>query len=245
MLARKGICGEAHFLERPGRLAPRHPAIGLGLEAHQCARPCDEDDPEKERAEVADEQDDAQALCEPVRGAALLNQGRAGEAEEHFAAALASYGPHEGARQALVAIHLEQRRFDEAPRLLQEGLAINPGNARFATVLARILIERKDYPAALEVLDRTRTVAQVGTEFHLVRGTVLQRMDRHAEAGDAFRAALLGAPQSGAAWMALGISLEAQGKRPEAAEAFKRAATAANLSAEARDYAAQKARQLQ
>lgn len=195
----------------------------------------------EKRDRVRSPEDRAEA--EFRRGAALLNQGRAAEAEESFVAALASHAGHEAARQALVALNLEQRRMDEARRLLQEGLAVNPANTRFAAVLARILIERKDYPAALAAMNGVRE--QNDPDLQMMRGTALQRLGRHGEASEAFAASLRAAPQNGAAWMALGISLEAQGKKPEAAEAFKRAAAAGSLGIEARDYAEQKARQLQ
>ena len=185
------------------------------------------------------------AEAEFRRGAALLSLGRVEEAEESFQAALASHAGHEAARQALVALKLEQRRIDEARRLLQEGLALNPANARFAAVLARILIERKDYAAALEAISGVHGPDQADPELQAMRGTALQRLGRHAEATEAFQASLRGAPQNGAAWMALAISLEAQGKRPGAADAFSRAASSGSLGVEARDYAVQRARALQ
>lgn len=183
------------------------------------------------------------AEAEFRRGAALLNQGRVAEAEESFRAAIASHPGHEPARQALIALNLEQRRIDEARRLLEEGVALNPANVRFATVLARIFIERKDYTAALEATNGVRE--QPDSELQVIRGTALQRLGRQAEAAEAYRASLRGAPQNGGAWMALGISLEALGRKPEAAEAFKRAAGSASLGTDARDYAGQKAKQLQ
>ena len=185
------------------------------------------------------------AEAEFRRGVNLLNQGRASEAEEAFAAALAILPEHEAARQALVAMNLEQRRIDEARRLLQEGVALHPDNARFASVLARILIERKDYTGALRVLNGLKAPAQGDAEFQAMRGTALQRLARHAEAATAFQSSVSGAPQNGAAWIGLGVSLEALGRRPEAAEAFQRAAAIGTLSAEARNFAEQRARQLQ
>ncbi len=185
------------------------------------------------------------AEAEFRRGVGLLNQGRAGEAEEAFGAALAAYPTHEASRQALVAMDLEQRRVDDARRLLQEGVALNPGNARFASVLAQIHAERKDYPAALEVLNAVKAPGQDSPELQSLRGTVLQKLGRHAEAADAFQASLRNQPQNGAGWMGLGISLEALGKKAEASDAFRRAATTATLSAEVRSYAEQRSRQLQ
>jgi MSHA biogenesis protein MshN len=179
------------------------------------------------------------------RGATLLNQGRVAEAEDVFAAALSISPAHEATRQARVALHLEQGRIDEARRLLQEGVALNPGNTRFASVLARIHIERRDFAAALDVLSGVKAPEQGGADFQAMRGTVLQHLGRHAEATDAFQSALRGAPQIGAVWMGLGISLDTLGRKPEAAEAFRRAAATGTLGAEARDYAEQRARQLQ
>lgn len=179
------------------------------------------------------------------RGAMLLNQGRVAEAEDVFAAALGISPAHEAARQALVALHLEQGRIDEARRLLQEGVALNPSNTRFASVLARIHIERRDFAAALDVMNGVKTPEQGGAEFQSMRATVLQQLGRHAEAVDAFQSALRGAPQIGAVWMGLGISLETLGRKTEAAEAFGRAAATGSLGAEARRYAEQRARQLQ
>jgi len=179
------------------------------------------------------------------RGAGLLNQGRTGEAEDAFTAALAASPAHEPARQALVAMALEHQRVDEARRLLQEGVALNPANVRFASVLARIYIERKNYAGALEVLNGVRGPVQSDADFQAMRATALQRLGRHAEATEAFQASLRGGSQNGALWIGLGVSLEALGRRPEAAEAFQRAAATGTLSTEARNYAEQRARQLQ
>jgi len=178
------------------------------------------------------------------RGAVLLNEGRVAEAEELFAAALGIAPTHEAARQALVALHLEQGRIDDARRLLQEGVALNPANTRFVSVLARVHIERRDFPAALAVLNAVKAPEQAAAEFQTMRGTVLQQLGRHAEAVEAFQGALRGAPQNGAVWMGLAISLDSAGKKTEAAEAFRSAAATGTLSTETRAYAEQRARQL-
>jgi MSHA biogenesis protein MshN len=188
---------------------------------------------------------DERAEAEFRRGVGLLNQGRTSEAEEVFAGALAASPGHEAARQALVAMQLEQRRIDEARRLLQEGVALHPGNARFASVLARVYLERKDYAGALGAVSGLKGPAQGDPEIQAISGTALQRLGRHAEAVEAFRGSLRREPQNGAVWMGLGISLEVLGKKSDAAEAFQRAAASGSLSTDARGYAEQRARQLQ
>ena len=177
------------------------------------------------------------------RGAGLLNQGRISESEEAFSAALAIYPAHEAARQALVAIRLEQRRVEEARLLLQEGVALLPHNTRFASVLARIYVERRDYPAALAVMNGVAMPEAGSPEFQSMRGAILQKAVRHAEAVEAFQAVLRGEPKNGPVWMALGVSLESLGKKAESADAFRRAAATGTLSTEARSYSEQHARQ--
>jgi MSHA biogenesis protein MshN len=183
------------------------------------------------------------AEAEFRRGAGLLNEGRISESEEAFGAALAVYPAHEGARQALVAINLEQRHVDEARRLLQEGVALNPRNVRFALVLARIHVDARNYAAALEVMDRVAMPEAGSPELQSMRGAVLQKLGRHADAVEAFQVALRGAPESGAIWMGLGVSLESLGRKADSAGAFRRAAATGTLSVEARSYAVQRARQ--
>jgi MSHA biogenesis protein MshN len=177
------------------------------------------------------------------RGAGLLNEGRISESEEAFNAALVVYPAYEAARQALVAISLEQRRVEDARLLLQEGLALNPRNVRFASVLARIYVERRENAAALDVINAVPMPEAGGPELLSMRGAVLQKLGRHAEAAEAFQAALRGAPQNGGMWVGLGVSLESLGKRAESADAFRRAVATGTLSPESRSYAEQRARQ--
>lgn len=178
------------------------------------------------------------------RGAVLLNQGRAGEAEELFGSAIAISPSHEAARQALVALSLEHNKVEDARRLLQEGVAINPGNARFASVLARIHLERRNYAAAIDVVNNVRHPEQGQADLQLMRGTALQKLGRHAEAIESFQNAAR-AEQNGPALIGLATSLESLARRQEAADAYKRAAASATLSEDVRTYAAQRARALQ
>lgn len=170
------------------------------------------------------------------RAAVLLNQGRVSEAEEQLVGALLADPTHQPARQAYVALLLEQQRIDAAQRVLREALGTNPAHPTFALALARIHAEQRDYLAALDVMDRAGSTAQ-NADFQALRGVVLQRLGRHAEAVEAYRRAVQGAPQPGGTWAGLGISLEALGHKAEAAQAFQRALGAGPLNRELREYA--------
>lgn len=178
------------------------------------------------------------------RAVVLLNQGRVAEAEHQLAEVLQVEPSHATARQVYVALLLEQQRVEAARRLLQEGLALTPTHREFALALARIHTEQREYAAALEVMNKAGAAAG-NSDFQALRGAVLQRLARHAEAVEAYQLALRGAPQAGTSWLGLAISLDALGRRAQAAEAYRRALGAGALAAEAREYAESRARALQ
>lgn len=175
--------------------------------------------------------------------AAVLKTGRVAEAESHFTRALELDSGHRGARQALVAMKLERGELENAQRLLQDGLAINPAQPDFTVALARILVEKRDLPGALAALERAAPGASTA-EYQLMRGSVLQRLGRHAEAADAYRSALQAQTSLPQAWIGLGISLEALKRRREASEAFRHALAAGPVSPEVQTFAEQRIRAL-
>jgi MSHA biogenesis protein MshN len=186
-----------------------------------------------------------QAEAEFRRAAQMLERGRVADAEQALLAALNAEYSHRAARQTLIALLIEQGRIDEARRHLQEGLAVNPSFTPFAVALARIHLDRGEQTVALEVLDRARAGGQTSAEFHTLRAAILQRMARHEDAAESYRVALGIGAQAGATWVGLGISLDALGRKPEAAEAFRRGVASGALADEVRAYAEQRVRQLQ
>lgn len=185
-----------------------------------------------------------QAAGQFARAMALLSEGRVAEAENGLAAVLQSDPGHGVARQALVALLLEQRRLDDAVPVLQRGLELDPAQVQFAAVLARIQAERLDYASALRTLKALTADTENNADFNNLYGAVLQKLSRHQEAVERYRSALRAAPNNGASWMGLAISLENLAKRGEAAEAYARALATGMLSADARAYAEQKAKEL-
>jgi MSHA biogenesis protein MshN len=178
------------------------------------------------------------------RALGFLNQGRVAEAESDLTSALASEPRYEPARQALVALLIEQRRIDEATPLLREGLQLDPQQAQFAMVLARIQMEQRDYVSAVETLAGVKAAAENNAEYDYLMAAALQRLSRHREAAEYYQAALDLAPQSGISWLGLAISLESLQRRQEAAEAYRRALASNTLSGDVRLYAEQRAKQL-
>ncbi len=184
------------------------------------------------------------AEAEFRRAVGLLKQGRSAEAEEGFAAALSHDVRHRAARQALVVLELERGRLQNARRLLEQGLELDPAQPDFAAALARIHLETNDFAGALSALQRAAGSAGDHAEFHYLRGTALQRMGRHKEATDAYQTSLQSHSSNPQAWIGLGISLEALKHRPEAADAFRRALAAGPENPELKSFAEQRIRAL-
>ena len=170
------------------------------------------------------------------RAAALINQARSEEARAALKAALELDARHEGARQTLAVLLIEARAMSEAEALLTEGLKLNPGQSNFAIVLARLKLDHDNAAGALQILLEHGAAAVHNAEYRAFTGALLQRMNRHPEALDEYRAALTVSPNVGIWWVGLGISFEATGDSAKAAEAFMRARATGALSADVAQF---------
>jgi MSHA biogenesis protein MshN len=103
--------------------------------------------------------------------------------------------------------------------------------------------EQREYKLALDVMDKAGPAGE-STDFLTLRGAVLQRLGRHADAVGAYQKAVQSGPQPGETWTALGISLEAVGRTEEAGEAYQRALGSGRLPREVREYAEARAKAL-
>lgn len=185
-----------------------------------------------------------QADNEYRKASGWLQQGRSGEALAGYEAALRLDPGHDAARQALVALLLESRLAPEAERVLQDGLAHNPAHGGFAMLLARIQVERDALQAALDTLLKVLPHTGQQADYRAFVAALLQRLNRHQEAVEYYRAALQQAPASGVWLMGLGISLQALQRNEEARDAFKRALESRTLNAELQAFVGQRLKEL-
>jgi len=176
---------------------------------------------------------------------ALLAQGRMADAQGALEETLRTDARHLGARQALLGILVDGKRFGQAEQLLQEGLALNLAPASMAMALARLQMERGDQGAALATLDRYLAQGQGSADYHAFLAALLQRAERHGEAVAHYQAALRLQPNRAVWWMGLGISLQADKRAAEAEQAFARARALPGLNAELLAFVEQRLKQLQ
>ncbi|MGE0355595.1 MAG: tetratricopeptide repeat protein [Burkholderiales bacterium] len=192
---------------------------------------------EKQARAISAEDRAAHAYREAI---ALAGQGRPGAALEGLREALRADAAHDEARLLLARLLLENRRLAEAKAVLEEGLARDPAQPRLAMALARVQVELGDTPAASATLARATAVAAGNAEFRGFQAALLQRMGRHREAAEEFRAALRLKPDSGLWWMGLGLSLDAEGERGPARDALQRARATGRLEPDIDRFVEQK-----
>ncbi|MBZ0132184.1 MAG: tetratricopeptide repeat protein [Rhodocyclaceae bacterium] len=178
------------------------------------------------------------------RALGLVNQGRIQEGVAVLRSALSEDTGHAGARLALFGLLVEQQRYEEAQTLLEVTLARDPAQPQMASRLARLKLERGDARGAEETLARAAAAATDNAEYRALHAAVLQRLTLHKRAVAEYQAALQLAPQAGVWWMGLGISLEADGRLPEAKDAFQRARATGALSPELAAFVDQKLKRL-
>lgn len=176
------------------------------------------------------------------RALASLQEGRVQDAMASLEQAVFAYPRHDAARQALVGLLLEARRHEEAMRHLQLGLGLDPKQQQMAMLLARLQIERGG--PAVETLMRTLPYAGNNPDYLAFLAGALQKGQRHKEAVEQYQAALRLMPQNGVWWMGMGISLQADKRNSEAADAYHRAKASGSLSPELASFVERKLAQL-
>jgi MSHA biogenesis protein MshN len=175
----------------------------------------------------------------------LLHRGSPAEAQQGFEAALQLQPEHHAARQGLVGLLLDTRKFSDAERVLQEGLALAPAQSGFTITLARLQVHRGDVAEGVATLKRGFEYGRGNADYHAFLAALHQRLGQHEEAVEQFQAALRLKPAPGVWWLGLGMSLQAVNRTADAQDAYRRARSAANLQPDLAALAEQRLRQLQ
>jgi MSHA biogenesis protein MshN len=164
------------------------------------------------------------------RGLLNLQEGYVSDAIAALDQALQANPHHDAARQTLVRILIDNKRFDEAARQLQLALTLDPRQPSMAMLLARLQIEHGG--TGIDTLMRTLPFAGGNGEYHAFLAGALQRQQRHREAAEQYQVALRSLPQNGVWLMGLGISLQAEKRDAEALDAFRKAKASGTLTPE-------------
>lgn len=156
-------------------------------------------------------------------GTALLAQGRAAQAIEHFDRAILLQPELDEAHYNLGLALARQGRIDEAIARYREALRINPDLAQAENNLGNALLDREAITDAVEHYRRAVELRPDFDEAHYNLGNALLRLDRPGEAIGHYREALRVNPNAAMTHNNLGVALEAAGHRDEALAALRKA----------------------
>jgi len=116
------------------------------------------------------------------RGNALLDLGRAVEAEKYFREALAAEPANADLLVCLARSLHQQERYDEARDAARQGLAAAPEHLGGLLVLSAALAGLEDFPTALQAVRRGLQIAPALPQLHCQEGVLLIAQGRSAEA---------------------------------------------------------------
>ena len=173
-----------------------------------------------------------------------VQEGRIKDALAGYEEVLRLDPHHHAARRALVGVLVSLKHNGEAESLLQDGLKLDPHEASFAMLLARLQVDRDAVPLALETLQTTLPYAEGRADYQAFVAALLQRQSRHDEAVAHYQAALKLAPNNGIWLMGMGISLQALHRDEDARAAYQRALASNSLSAQLQAFVQQKLKEL-
>jgi MSHA biogenesis protein MshN len=166
----------------------------------------------------------------------LDRQGRQEEAKAPLERLLAA-NPLDGeARRMLVQLQLDTGNVEQARSLLVEGQRLNPDQSNFTLALARLKVDGGDVGGAIELLEAGRASARNEPQYHALLAALLLGTQRYDEAAQHYLVALRSDPANGTWLLGAGVAFEGVGKLADAAEAYRRADGAANLTPEMANF---------
>jgi MSHA biogenesis protein MshN len=166
------------------------------------------------------------------KGMQAVKRGDNAAAAPLFKHALELDPGHAKSRQALLSVLVGARQWAEAQQVARSGLALDPAQTGWATILARLQFEQGDAAAAIVTLENHAVHAGGDAEYQGLFAYLLQKQQRPAEAAQRFRTALALRPSESRWWFGLGLALEAAGQGGEAKEAYAKAREVGNLPAD-------------
>lgn len=158
-----------------------------------------------------------------ARGIALLDLGRAVEAERSFRDALTEDPSNDHALAHLAHALLAQDRNAEGRDAARGALALDPQNLDALTALASAHAAMNEWQAALDAIGSALSIAPELGGLHRQAGAILFMQGRHAEAVTTLERAVRLDPEDSLTWSTLARALHSARRRTEAEAALDRA----------------------
>jgi MSHA biogenesis protein MshN len=166
----------------------------------------------------------------------LDRQGHQEDAKVPLQRALAANPLDVQARQMLIQLQLDTGQVEEARVLLAEGQRLLPEQSNFTLALARLKVDSGDPSGAIQLLEAGQASARNEPQYHAFLAALLLRGQRYDEAVQHYLVALRSDPANASWLVGVGVAFEGVGKPADAAEAYRRADGAANLTPEMANF---------
>jgi Tfp pilus assembly protein PilF len=173
-----------------------------------------------------------------------LERGDTRTAETRLREALESLPGLTAARIELARLLISTGRAGEAGPLLDDGLALAPGQSDLAQLRARLLLQDGALDAAASLLRAAPPLLKASPDHHALLAAIEQRRGRDDSAAEIYRQLVALRPDAGHWHVGLGISLERLGVPASAASAYASALEDTRLSDALRRYANERLRAL-
>ena len=166
------------------------------------------------------------------RAMAAYRDGRPAETLAGLEAALRIDARHAAARQAMLSLLMEQRRWPDAQTVAAEGLTLDAAQPGWAMILARLQVEQGQVAEAEQTMARHAMHGERSPDYLAFHALLLQKLQLPKEAAERYLAASALRPAEGRWWYGLGVVLDADQRPREAREAFLKAKESGNLPPE-------------
>lgn len=168
------------------------------------------------------------ALSERKATTALAKGDMRGAQDNYYQ--VLAHDPHnQGAREQLAALLYGEGRLNEANQVLEEGLRLEPQQADFRLLLARVAISAGDRQKALDWLAGYQPELAANLDYYATWAGLTQELGQNAKAADLYVRLLRQQPDQGRWWLGLGVAEDGQGHRQQALDAYRNAQLHGNL----------------
>lgn len=149
------------------------------------------------------------------------------------------------ARTSLAALLIDQGHSSQAEKIVEDGLILNPDDIRLIELKSRVLVLSGKIHQALALLQSVSPPIDDNTDYYANIAALHARLNQDEFAMRIYRQLLNINPENSRWWFGLALSFDKQGKQSLAMEAYNKALTTGNLTAESITYSQNRIQLLQ
>ncbi|MGL5776409.1 MAG: tetratricopeptide repeat protein, partial [Aeromonas veronii] len=183
------------------------------------------------------------ALAERKATTAMA-KGSLRDAQDNYYQVLAHDPYNQGAREQLAGLLYGEGRLTEARQLLEEGIRLDPQQADFRLLLARLAISEGQQQQALGWLSGYQPDLASNMDYYATWAGLTQELGQNADAAALYVKLLRQQPDQGRWWLGLGVAEDGQGHSQRALDAYRNALLHGNLGEASTNWLQQRIGQL-